>query len=156
MKIIKKFIFLAACLLGAACGGGGGSDSDGIIFEGELTQGEAVEHAARGFKHGAGEPIGEVAVCALGRCSTTDSKGLYGFVGPKDFTGGDILFTVEGHGIQASSVVNVPSTAKSVYLHFETSASTEVHVHHMTVDGSEVAATSESTETDDGHEHAHE
>lgn len=135
MKISKVLGLAGICLLSAACGGGGSNGSDAIVFEGELTQGGSTEHAERRLKHGAGEPIENVKICALGRCSTTDSEGNYGFIAPSDFKGGDVLFEVEGHGILASTVVSVPDSAKDVFVHFETSAKTEVHVHELLIDG---------------------
>lgn len=154
MKISKAIVLLGISAL-SACGGSGGGDSDGIVFEGELTQGAAVDHSARNVKHGANEPIESVKICALGRCSTTDGEGLFGFAGPSEFKGGDVLFSVDGHGILAEEVVNIPSGAKNVNIHFETSEKTEVHLHHLIVDGAavDITATHEAGTDHEGHAH---
>jgi hypothetical protein len=155
MKISKVVILLGITVL-SACGGSGGGDSDGIVFEGELTQGTAVDHSARNVKHGENEAIESVKICALGRCSTTDGAGLFGFAGPSDFKGGDVLFSVDGHGILAEEVVNIPSGAKNVNIHFETSEKTEVHLHHLIIDGVAVDLTATHEAGTDHEGHAHE
>jgi len=130
----KLRVFFGLSLVSACGGSSGGHSSEAVVFEGQLTQGAEVDHAASRVKHGASEPIENVKVCALGRCSTTDGEGQFGFAGPDDFQSGDVLFSIEGHGIVAEKLVSVPE-AKNIFIHFESSASTEVHLHHLLADG---------------------
>jgi hypothetical protein len=138
MNIFKLILlsFLTISLL--SCGGGSSSGS-GILIEGLLTQGEEVEHSRANLRHSAGENIGEVSICALGECSVTDDQGLYGFLAPATFVGGEILFSINGHGIETTKVVTIPEGASDVYLHFEHSHN-QVIIHHMMVDGERVDA----------------
>lgn len=122
-------VYLSAC--------GGSSGNDGIVFQGELTQGEvAVAHSMEfSLKHGAGEKIEMVEVCALGECSTTDSGGNWGFVAPEVFTGGAVEFSIKGHGIDTLVSLDVPEGARDVFVHFERGKGSMVKVHHLMVDG---------------------
>ncbi len=156
-----KFLTILGVLMLNACGGGGGSD--GKVFEGLLTQGEGISHSQRlgslkqeYSKHGEDQAIEEVKVCALGRCSSTDSNGTFGFSGPSEFKGGDILFTFEGHGIVAEKVINIPEAANSVFIHFETNGSDKVSLHHMDVNGARVDTSenhSEESHSEGSHSH---
>jgi len=134
----SKSILLFAGILLSACGGSDGDGADSKVFEGQLTQGSAVDHAARLVKHGENEPIEDVKICALGRCSTTDGQGMFGFSAPENFKGGEVLVSVDGHGILAETVVNIPNSGKNIFIHLESSTKTEVHLHHLMVDGTEV------------------
>jgi hypothetical protein len=126
-------MFLGAALSG--CSGDGGGDSDGVVFEGTLTQGESVAHDSRiKPKHSAGEKIGEVTVCALGSCSETDSNGQWGFLVEGDFSGGDVAFSFDGHGIATTTIVEVPAGAKNVEIDFLNEGGT-IHTHEFLVDG---------------------
>ncbi len=147
MKSIK-FSLLGSLLLAAACGGGssGGGSNNTKIIEGLLTQGQAVVHSEARIKHGENQPLEEVKICALGRCSTTDGQGNYGFSAPEDFQGGDVLFTVDGHGILAETTVNIPSTGTDIFIHLQSSSKSEVRLHHILVDGVAVESTIETGE----------
>ena len=149
----KKIIFTLSLVFLSACGGSGGDSSDGIVFEGELTQGAEDSHTAR-TKHGEGEGIEDVKICALGRCSTTDGTGMFGFSAPDSYTGGDVEFTISGHFTEAKVVVSVPTNAKDVFIHFEKHSSTEVIVHHLMIDG--VRIDSDHADSDSHEEHDHE
>lgn len=145
MKITLAILVL---LFVSACGGSGGDSSGGIVFEGELTQGPTDSHEAR-IKHGADEQIEEVQICALGRCSTTDGKGAFGFSAPDSYTGGDVEFSVSGHSTEAKVVVPVPMNAKDVFIHFQKESTSIVHLHHLTVDGVDV----DLSDSDSEHSH---
>lgn len=128
----------------SACSGGGGGDSDnGVIFQGTLVQGEDETHSR--LAHDAGEAIGEVQVCALGECSTTDGNGQWGFrveQAPTEFE-----MSVVGHEIDSKWTVIIPSTAKDVMIELENHAD-GVHAHSVIADGVEVEQ--------GGHTHQHE
>jgi hypothetical protein len=134
---IKKLSFLLISLTVlslSACGGS--SNSSGIVFQGELTQGDVAAHASvPSAKHGVGEKIGMVEICALGECSTTDDGGNWGFIAPESFTGGPVEFSISGHGIQTLVSLMVPDGARDVFVHFERGAGSMVEVHHLVVDG---------------------
>jgi len=57
-----------------------------------------------------------VQVCALGECSITDDKGQWGFSVDQSFPGGDVAFTIKGHGIDSAAVANIPATARDVFI----------------------------------------
>ncbi len=137
MKICKALMALGLGFV-SACGGSGGSSND-VVVEGLLTQGASVTHEVSRLKHGEAEPLEEVKICALGICSTTDGEGQFGFAAPSNFSGGDVLFSVDGHGILAETIVNLPE-GKDVFVHLETSHSSEVHLHHVIVDGVRIEA----------------
>ena len=131
-------IVFSSLLLGC---GGSSNNSSGILIEGQLTQGESAAHdVANGLEkiHGAGENIESVEICALGECSTTDSAGNWGFIAPESFNGGDVSFSIAGHGIDASAVVSIPQNSQNVFIHFEHGEANEITLHHFTVDGVEV------------------
>ena len=147
MKNGRYYLALVAlCALLPACGGGGGGSSgSGLTIEGTLTQGGAAEHSAN-LKHESGEHIESVQICALGACSVTDSAGQFGFEAGAGFAGGEVLFTVNGHGIDTTSVVEIPAGAKEVIIDFQHAAGV-VTATHVTVDGET------SHHEDEGHEH---
>lgn len=131
-----------SCLVFASCGGsGGGSDESGTVFEGVLIQGDAVVHAERDLlaqvAHGAGEFLENIEVCALGECSKTDANGRWGFATASRFAGGEVLFSIVGHGIDTSVVIDVPSGADNVVVEFENHGEEGVHAHSVLVDGAE-------------------
>ena len=145
MEIISKrlptYALLSMLICFVGCGGGS-SDSDGVAFSGLLTQGEAASHdSSNSLRHDKGENIEEVEICALGECSVTDTQGLWGFVADQSFTGGTVLFTIKGHGIDTQSTVEIPTGASDVDIHFENVAG-QIELHHLVVDGVTV---SEST-----------
>lgn len=121
-----------------SCGGGGSSDS-GMVIEGQLTQGGGVAHSAA-LRHGAGENIENVSVCALGECSVTDSEGRWGFVAPEGFTGGEVLFNIDGHGLLTSTIVPVPDNASVVEISLLRVGTNEVAISDIVADGESVFA----------------
>jgi hypothetical protein len=126
-----------------ACGGGG-SDSDGVVFQGTLTQQGAGHSAeASNAKHSSGQRIGDVKVCILGECSITDDMGQWG-VNVSNFTGGDVSVVLDGHGISSSVVANLPSTAKDVEMDLD-HANNVVTIAKLMIDG----------EDHTGHDHDH-
>jgi hypothetical protein len=154
MKIIKLLSLISLAGL-FACNGGSSSNS-GMMFTGSLTQGDSVEHSANlNLRHGAGENIESVQVCALGECSTTDVNGTWGFAVTEDFKGGPVLFSLDGHGISTTAVVDVPELAEEVFVHFQNEA-TGIVVHHMSVDGVEVELEHSDAAHEDDTEHMHE
>ena len=113
------------------------------MFEGSLIQGEdAAAHSEKQLyaqvAHGAGESLENIQICALGECSKTDAKGIWGFATEEAFAGGDVLFTVNGHGIDSAVVVNVPAGAKNVVIELENHGDEGVHAHSVVADGAEV------------------
>lgn len=106
---MKKYFAIVTLLFLSACGGG--SSGNGILIEGQLLQGAETHHTSALFRHGANEPIGEVTICALGECSITDDAGNWGFAAPGDFQGGDVEFTIVGHGINARTNVALPGSS---------------------------------------------
>jgi hypothetical protein len=127
---------LLLCFVSAlSIGCNGSSSNDGIVFQGQLTQGDAVAHAEATSKHGAGQNIENVEVCALGECSTTDDGGNWAFVAPEVFTGGSVEFTLNGHGLQTNVLVDVPEGSRDVFAHFERQGGNTVVVHHLMIDG---------------------
>ncbi len=124
-----------------ACGGSSGSDSEGMVIEGTLTQGdhEGAERASDPrVAHSAGEVIENVEICALGQCSITDATGQWGFQLPETFLGGEALFTVVGHGINSETVVTIPVGHSNVIVEL-VNGENGVEVHHVGVDGEETA-----------------
>jgi hypothetical protein len=129
-----RFMALMALFI-TGCNGGGGSDSDGVVFEGTLTE-RGGTHAMQEMviaKHSAGQQLEEVKVCILGECSLTDGMGQWG-VQVSGFTGGDIAISVVGHGIDTSVVANVPASARTVTLELDHNGNV-VSVAKMTIDG---------------------
>lgn len=146
----KRFLALGhlavAVLCLSACGGGGSSD-DGMLIEGTLTEAGGADHSlSLVLRHDEGARIEEVEICALGQCSTTDGAGQWGFVAPESFSGGAVSFTVVGHGIDTTTVVEIPADAGEVFLDLQHVEGGLVEAAHITVDG-------ETTHNEEHHEH---
>ncbi|MCC6954992.1 MAG: hypothetical protein IT290_12815 [Deltaproteobacteria bacterium] len=176
MKSIYRPLSLLLLSSLAACGGGSSSDSDdGMLITGTLSQGATAAGHSLMLKHDAGEHIDEVSICALGECSTTDSEGQWGFVASPVFKGGLVEFSVNGHGIATTSVVDVPTDSREVSIAFVHSAGivtaesmtadgAEVHIHedgevHVHTEGAEAEVDSDGTvaaESDGAEVHVHE
>ncbi len=103
--------------LTAGCGGDSGSGS-GRLIEGTLTEAGGAGHSKISPKHGVGARIGDVRVCAYDQCSNTDDEGQWGFVTSEASSGGAVLFSVVGHGIDTTVVVNIPAGDSDVFLEF--------------------------------------
>lgn len=108
------FVLFSACVFLAACGGGSGSGSGGVVFQGTLTQtvGHKVAVESNVTKHAAGERIENVTICVLEQCSLTDGMGQWG-VQVENFAGGPVTVTVNGHGIDTSATTSIPVPAAS-------------------------------------------
>ena len=119
-------VFMLAC---------GGSSSDGVYFNGILNQGESVAHSDNVLRHAAGQNIENVEICALGECSTTDSNGAWAFEAPESFNGGEVEFTIKGHGIDTTQIVDVPDESSEIFVHFQRIGQNDVIVHHLIIDG---------------------
>ncbi len=129
----------------SACGGGG-STSDGVIFEGTLTQ-TGIGHSSAATvvsKHAPGLRIENVKICILGECSITDSMGQWG-VQVSEFMGGKVAVTVNGHGIDSSVTADIPASAKDVTMALGRDGNT-ITVTGLLIDG----------EDHTGHNHHHE
>ena len=133
---MRKFVLIFALSLIVGCGGGS-SSGDGMLVEGTLTEAGGAAHKALISKHGAGQKIGNVTICALGECSTTDDAGQWGFVAPESFTGGDTLFTINVHGIEAETVVDLHSGASSIFIDFQHVEGGVVEAESVLIDGEE-------------------
>ena len=134
-SMILPLLFVPLCI---SCGGGGSSSSDGMVIQGTLIQGAEVAHAERleaQVLHSASEPIENVEICALGECSRTDASGQWGFALSDAFTGGDVLFSIDGHGIADELSISIPQGAREVMVELENGEGAQVHVHEMIVDG---------------------
>lgn len=116
-----------------ACGGGSSSNNEDILIEGKITEGLGTEYSSR-TKHGPGEGIEDVMICALGTCSRTDQLGQWGFLVSKKSFDSEILFDIDGHGIKTNTLVKLTHAAKEAYIHFENNAG-KVIVHHMEING---------------------
>lgn len=145
-SVILAWYLFSICALLNACGGG--SSDSGMLIEGTLTEAGGANHAhSLVLKHSVGQRIEGVTVCALGECSTTDSEGQWGFVAEENFTGGDVLFTINGHGIDATTTVSIPEGANEVMLDFQHVEGGHIEAQHITADGET------SHHEDEGHEH---
>jgi hypothetical protein len=129
---MKNFI-LSVCVLTCMACGGGSSGSSGMLIEGTLTEGAGTAHT-RSIKHGAGEFLEEVNVCAVGQCSRTDGRGQWGFMVPEETKGSEVQFSFQGHGINTTTLVAIPLEANELFIHFEHNNS-HVIAHHMEVNG---------------------
>lgn len=141
MRILR---IVAALILTLCSACGGGSSSDGTVFQGTVTeQGSGHSASAIVLKHSAGERIGEVKVCVLGECSITDSEGQWG-VNVSNFTGGDVAIVLDGHGIAASVSANIPASAREVQIDLDHDGNA-VTISSLLIDG----------EDHTGHSHDH-
>ena len=121
-----------AIFFASACGGGSGSD--GVVFQGTLTErggGHSSDKIA--LKHSAGQRIGDVKVCILGECSITDEQGQWG-VNVGEFAGGGVTIVLEGHGINTSAVTEIHSGARDIYMDLN-HARGVVSITNLTIDG---------------------
>lgn len=134
MNKINLFLTFLPLAFLISCGSSGG-DGGSKVIEGQLTEGVGDAHTESRIKHGVDEPIEEVEVCSLGRCSKTDSQGMFGFSVSDDFKGGDILLTVAGHETNSEIVINFPENVSTLFVHLERHSSTEVEIHHLIHDG---------------------
>lgn len=128
-------IFLTVILPSIIAGCGGGSSSDGTVIQGTLTE-RGIGHKASleiSAKHSAGETLENVKVCVAATCSVTDGAGQWG-VNIESFAGGDLGITVEGHGINAQTTVNLPTTAKDVIIDLGRNSST-LTIEKLIIDG---------------------
>ena len=142
MRSLLIAFSLIVCSTG--CNGGGGS-SDGTIVQGVLTE-RGTGHASAdepSSKHSAGQQIEEVKVCVRSECSITDGAGQWG-VNLDNFTGGEVEILVDGHGINSSTKVSLPPTAKEVELNLAHNKNT-IAVEKLIIDG----------EDHTGHDHSH-
>jgi len=142
---MKKILLLLTLLTINGCGGGT-TTGDGMLIEGTLTEAGSGHKVLN--KHGVGEKIGDVTICALGLCSTTDSEGQWGFVASEDFSGGEVLFTFDGHGIAAQTILDLHSNAKNVFIAFDHEDGSVV-ADSILVDG-------QPEDQHEGHDHANE
>lgn len=105
----KCLAISSLALLFSACGGSGSGDDSRVLLQGTLTENGGAEHSRTAFlRHGAGARIGAVEICGLGECFTTDDDGQWLILLPEEFKGGEVLLTVNGHGIASSVVVSLP------------------------------------------------
>lgn len=142
MKLLRCTSFVLLALTLTACGGS--SSDSGTLIEGTLTEaGGAGHRIAALLRHSEGARIEDVVICALGECSVTDGEGQWGFVIPGNFPGGDVLFTIEGHGIDTESTFSIPANASEVVLDLVHVAGGLVTATHMTVDGAHLVHTEE-------------
>lgn len=132
------FITLTLSLVLSACGGGGASSS-GTVFEGTLTQaGAGQKTQPLALKHAVGARIENVKICILGECSITDGEGRWG-VNIENFAGGDIVATIDGHGIATTASASIPSTAKDVVMELERDGNV-VTIEKLFIDGEDHSA----------------
>jgi hypothetical protein len=150
---MKKIALLSLLSLALVSCGGGSGGSSGILIEGQLTQGGSVSHSL--LRHSAGQHIGEVEICALGECSVTDSEGQFGFLTPASYKGGEILLTVNGHGINTTVVADIPEVENDVNLQLVNNSGV-VTVAQMLVDGLDASGISEEHEDPHGSGHSEE
>ncbi|MFN5061644.1 MAG: hypothetical protein ACK5GN_02245 [Pseudomonadota bacterium] len=135
----------------SACGGSGSNSSQGTVIQGTLIErGSGHADGKNGpipydwtAKHSAGEAIEEVKVCLDTTCSLTDGMGQWG-VNIDGFSGGKLAVTVEGHGINSQTNVDLPANAKDVVLNLAHSKNT-ISVEKLIIDG----------EDHTGHDHSH-
>ena len=148
MKISLRIIFVSIGFFCASCGGSGGSSDSGNLIEGTLTEAGGAGHTSVLLKHSSGQYIENVKICALNQCSTTDKDGQWGFILGENFPGGNTTFTVSGHGIETSSVIEIPAGANEVFLDLQHVEGGLVKAEHITVDGVESHHETEHHETE--------
>jgi hypothetical protein len=150
MRVITSFFCLAVFL--SACGGG--SDSDGVVFQGTVTErGSGHSAATEAAKHSAGQRIGDVKVCVLGECSITDDQGQWG-VNVTNFAGGDLSVVLDGHGISASVSTNIPASAKDVQMDLDHAGNT-VTIAKLMIDGEDHTGHTHDHNAESGDDHTH-
>jgi hypothetical protein len=139
---ITAALSLSAAMALTGCGGG--SSSDGTVFEGTLTQtGTGHKVAAVARKHAVGSRIENVKICILGECSITDSEGQWG-INVDNFTGGNVVVSIDGHGIATTASASIPSTAKDVVMGLGRDGNV-VTIDTLIIDGTDHS----------GHDHEH-
>lgn len=129
--VIGSSLALSAC-------GGSSSGNDDLLIQGTLKQGSSAGHSAElalPLKHGAGEPIEEVQICAAGDCTITDLEGKFGLVVDQAVAGTEVLFDINGHGIDTQTVVAIPSGVSEFEVELERHGD-EVHSHSESTDHS--------------------
>jgi uncharacterized protein involved in propanediol utilization len=94
-------------------------------------------------KHAPGVRIENVKVCVLDACSITDSMGQWG-VNVEGFAGGEVLVSVNGHGIDSSVSTDIPASAKDVVMALGRDGNT-ITITKLIIDG----------EDHTGHNHGH-
>jgi hypothetical protein len=132
-KIAK--ILLSVIVISISTGCGGGSGADGTVVQGTLTE-RGIGHKISQIvsaKHSAGETLENVKVCVAAACSVTDGAGQWG-VNIESFSGGDLGITVEGHGINAQTTINLPATAKDVVIDLGRNGSS-LAIEKLIIDG---------------------
>lgn len=145
MQLTATVLF---CMTITACGGSSGS---GTLIEGTVTEAGGAAHDTRAFlRHGAGERIGGVEVCALGECSVTDDQGQWGFEVSEFPDSKDVLFSFDGHGILTTTIVTIPHEADEVFISFDHVEGGVVEASSVVVDGHDHGAHDHGT---DGHDH---
>lgn len=107
------------------------------MLEGTLTQGAEVEHSR--VAHGAGQAIENVEICALNVCSTTDGNGRWGFLA-ESFSGGTVMISIQGHGIDARTPVEVPADARDMIVELVNLGENTVRADSVIVNGTEVVS----------------
>lgn len=149
MNKIFNIILLGGFVFISACGGSSSSDS-GTLIEGTLTEAGGAAHTSVLLtKHSEGELIAGVTVCALGECSVTDEQGHWGFVLNEKYAGGEVLFDINGHGIESKSIVEITAGAEEVFIDFQHVETGAVEASHVTIDG----VTQHNEEHDDSEDH---
>ncbi len=145
----KSLLMATILLITSLAGCGGGSSDSGMLIEGTLTEAGSTDHNL-GFalKHTNGQRVENVQICALGECSTSDAQGQWGFEVKGSFNGGNVLFTLSGHGIETTTTVDIPSGASEIFLDFQHVEGGAVRAEHITVDGE----TSHHEDDEDTHE----
>jgi hypothetical protein len=143
-SILNILITLILGTLCAACGGsGGGESSEGTVIQGTLTQTGLGHSAMLSAKHAAGERIEDVKICVLSECSITDGQGQWG-VNVDNLPGGEVIVTVNGHGIDSQTSVFLPETAREVVIELGRDGNI-ITVSQLLIDG----------EDHTGHNHEH-
>jgi hypothetical protein len=144
-ELYMRFSVLALSVVFSLTACGGGSSSDGVVFQGTLTQ-KGEGHSTSDLtqaKHASGQRIDEVKICVLGECSITDGEGQWG-VNVNEFSGGDVTVLVEGHGISSSVTTNIPDSPRDIVMDLEHSKNV-ISIAKLLVDG----------EDHTGHNHDH-
>jgi hypothetical protein len=151
MRKVRTFLAVLSFSFSLTACGGGSSGSSGTLIEGTLTEAggaAAAESRSLMLRHSSGQRIEDVQICALGECSTTDGEGQWALVTGDVFAGGEVLFTVKGHGIDTTAVVAIPNSAREVFVDFQHVEGGAIEAQHVTVDG--------ETSHHEDDEHAHE